>query len=173
VEVGFSPMQAAWALALVAAVAVPGQIILGALSDRFGREIVWSLSCAGFAICYAALLALAGSRSQGLLCLMVISQGMLGYAMTAVMGPIVAEIFDGPHFGAIFGLASVALIIGGAAGPFAAGIIHDITGTYGAAFAGSILLCIISALAIWQAAPRKVRLVGGRMPRALQALITK
>jgi MFS family permease len=162
VEIGFSPMEAAWALGLVAAVAVPGQIMLGALSDRVGREIVWTVACAGFAICYAALLALAGTRSQGLLYLMILSQGVLGYALTAIMGPIAAEIFEGPHFGAIFGIMSLALIGGGAAGPLAAGVLHDATGSYYSAFAISILLCIISAAAIWMAAPRKVRLVAGK-----------
>jgi MFS family permease len=161
VEIGFDPMQAAWALGLVAVVAIPGQIILGALSDRIGREFVWTVVCAGFAICYAALLALATCPSQVLLYLMVVSQGSFGYAMTAVMGPIVAEIFEGPHYGSIFGLVTVALVIGGAAGPLAAGLIHDATGSYRDAFVISILLCAVSAVAIWNAAPRKVRLVPG------------
>jgi MFS family permease len=165
VEIGFSPMQAAWALGLVAGVAVPGQIVLGAISDRIGREIVWSIACAGFAICYAALLALASARSQSLLYLMILSQGMLGYALTAIMGPIAAEIFEGPHFGAIFGIISLPLIGGGAAGPLLAGVLHDVTGSYNSSFVVSILLCIVSAAAIWLAAPRKVRLVAGRAAR--------
>jgi len=47
----------------------------------------------------------------------VIGQGFLGYALTSVMGPIVAEIFEGPHYGSIFGTITVALIGGGAMGP--------------------------------------------------------
>ena len=39
------------------------------------------------------------------------------------MGPIVAEIFEGPHYGSIFGTITVALIGGDAAGPWVAGII--------------------------------------------------
>jgi MFS family permease len=162
-EIGFSPMQAAWALGLVAGVAVPGQVALGALSDRIGREAVWTITCAGFGICYAALLGLAAGRSESLLYVMVLSQGLLGYGMTAVMGPIVAEVFEGPNFGAIFGIVSVALIAGGAAGPFVTGVIHDATGSYRPAFAISVLLCAVSATAIWRAAPRQVRLVAGRL----------
>ena len=52
----------------------------------------------GFAICYVALIALEGNPSHTLLYVMVLSQGVLGYALTAVMGPIVTEIFEGPHF---------------------------------------------------------------------------
>jgi MFS family permease len=165
-EVGFTPVVAAWALGFVSVVGVPGQIILGALSDRIGREWVWAAGCAGFAICYAALIGLERNPSGALLWLMVISQGFLGYALTSIMGPIVAEIFEGPHYGAIFGTITVALIAGGAAGPFFAGLIHDVTGSYRLAFALAIACCATSAAAIWIAAPRQVRLVPGRARRA-------
>jgi MFS family permease len=163
IEVGFTPLVAAWALGVVSVVGIPGQIGLGALSDRIGREWVWTAGCAGFAICYAALIALEHSPSNTLLYVMVVSQGFLGYALTSVMGPIVAEIFDGPHYGSIFGTITVALIGGGAAGPWMAGVIHDATGSYRPAFILAIACCIISALAIWIAAPRKVRLVPARV----------
>ena len=165
IEVGFTPLVAAWSLGIVSVVAIPGQIGLGALSDRVGREWVWTAACCGFAVCYAALIALERGPSYPLLYLMVISQGFLGYALTSVMGPIVAEIFEGPQYGSIFGTVTVALIGGGAAGPWAAGIIHDATGSYRLAFLLAIACCVISAVAIWIAAPRKVRLVPGRVSR--------
>jgi MFS family permease len=163
IEVGFTPLVAAWSLGIVSVVAIPGQIGLGALSDRVGREWVWSMACCGFAICYAALIALERAPSYPLLYLMVVSQGFLGYAATSVMGPIVVEIFEGPHYGSIFGTVAVALIGGGAAGPWVAGIVHDATGSYRLAFLLAIACCVISAAAIWIAAPCKVRLVPGRM----------
>lgn len=162
IEVGFSPLVAAWALGIVSVVAIPGQIALGALSDRVGREWIWTAACGGFAVSYAALIALEHDPSDVLLYLMVIAQGFLGYAVTSVMGPIVAEIFEGPHYGAIFGVTTVALTGGGAVGPWVAGVIHDATASYRLAFLLTIALCIISAAAIWMAAPRKVRHVAGR-----------
>lgn len=165
VEVGFTPLVAAWGLGIVSVVAIPGQIGLGALSDRIGREWVWTVGCAGFAICYAALVALEQGPSTWLLWVMLISQGTLGYALTSVMGPIVAEIFEGPHFGSIFGTMTIALIGGGAAGPWLTGVIHDVTGSYRLAFLLAIICCVVSAVAIWIAGPRKVRLVPGRIGR--------
>src|SRR5919198_3027609 len=50
VEIGFSPTEAARALGMVSLVAIPGQIALGHLSDRIGREWVWTLGCLGFAV---------------------------------------------------------------------------------------------------------------------------
>jgi MFS family permease len=162
IEIGFSPLVAAWSLGIVSAAGIPGQVSLGALSDRIGREWIWTAGCAGFAICYAALIALEHTPSNALLYLMVLSQGFLGYALTSVMGPIVAEIFEGPHYGSVFGTISIALVSGGAAGPWIAGIIHDMTGSYRLAFLLAIACCIISAAAIWLAAPRKVRVVPGQ-----------
>jgi MFS family permease len=162
-EIGFTPLVAAWSLGIVSVAGVPGQIVLGALSDRLGREWIWTAGCAGFAICYAALIALEQVQSNVLLYVMVLSQGFLGYALTSVMGPIVVEIFEGPHYGSIFGTITVALIGGGAAGPWLAGVIHDATGSYRLAFVLIIVACLISALAIWMAAPRKVRRVPGRV----------
>jgi MFS family permease len=165
-EIGFTPVVAAWALGAVAVIGIPGQIMLGALSDRVGREWVWTAGCAGFAICYAALIAMEHAPSTALLYVMVFTQGFFGYALTSVMGPIVAEIFEGPHYGAIFGTITVALIGGGAAGPWIAGAIHDATGSYRLAFLLIIGCCVASAVAIWIAAPRRIRLVPGRIPRA-------
>jgi MFS family permease len=166
IEIGFSPLEAAWALGIVSVVAIPGQIGFGALSDRMGREWVWSAGCLGFAICYVALIALEYAPSQLLLYLMVVSQGFLGYALTSVMGPIVAEIFEGPHYGSIFGTITVALIGGGAVGPWAAGVIHDTTQSYAPAFLLAIACCAVSAVAVWIAAPSKVRLVPGRITKS-------
>jgi MFS family permease len=163
VEVGFSPSVAAWMLGIVSVVAIPGQIGFGALSDRIGREWVWSVGCLGFAVCYAALIALEPGPSPVLLWLMVVSQGFLGYALTSVMAPIVAEIFEGRHYGSIFGTINIGLVGGGAAGPWAAGAIHDATGSYHSGFLLAIGCCAVSAMAIWIASPRKVRVVPGKM----------
>jgi MFS family permease len=165
VEISFSPLVAAWALGAVSVVAIPGQILLGALSDRIGREWIWTAGCLGFAVSYAALLGLEYSQSSVLLYSMVFAQGFFGYALTSVMGPIVAEIFEGPHYGSIFGTITIGLIGGGAAGPWLAGAIHDETGSYRWAFLLIIGFCLVSVVAIWIAAPRKIRPVPGRIPR--------
>jgi len=162
-EIGFPPADAAWALGLVSLVAVPGQIALGHLSDRIGREWVWGIANAGFVLCCLALILLRTHPTMALLWLMVIAQGTLGYALTSVMGPIPAEIFAGRHAGGIFGTLMLSGILGGAAGPWVAGLLHDLYGSYAPAFWISLGLNVISAIAIWRAAPRNVRAVAGRI----------
>jgi MFS family permease len=103
--------------------------------------------------------------STALLYVMVFTQGFFGYALTSVMGPIVAEIFEGPHYGTIFGTITVALIGGGAVGPWFAGAMHDATGSYRLAFLLIIGCCVVSVAATWLAAPRRVRVVPGQISR--------
>jgi MFS family permease len=162
-EIGFSAADAAWALGLVSLVAVPGQIALGHLSDRVGREWVWAIANAGFVLCCLALILLADHPTMALFWVMIVAQGTLGYGLTSVMGPIPAEIFAGRHAGGIFGMVMVFGILGGAAGPWVAGLLHDLAGSYTPVFWISIGLNVVSAAAIWRAAPRKVRAVAGRI----------
>ena len=165
VEIGFSPTRAAWALGLVSLAGIPGQIVLGHVSDRIGREWVWAAGSIGFAVCYAALILLRDFQTLPLLYIMIVAQGALGYGLTSVLGAIVAEIFQGKHFGSIFGTVMLAALAGGAAGPWIAGILYDATGSYVPVFWICIALSGVSVLAIWRAAPRKVRAVAGQMHR--------
>ena len=124
---------------------------------------MWAIACFGFAICFAALVALKFWPSLWLVYLMVFTQGALGYGLTSVMGPVVLEIFQGKHYGSIFGTIMLAALAGGAAGPWATGLLHDFTGSYTIAFAAGIAVSLLSAVAIWQASPGKVRAVAGKM----------
>jgi cyanate permease len=54
-------------------------------------------------------------------------------------------------------------IAGGGVGPWLAGVLHDHTGTYVLAFQIAIACSLVSVVAIWLAAPRKVRAVAGRV----------
>jgi MFS family permease len=163
VEIGFSGAYAGWALGFVSFVGIPGQIALGHISDRVGREWVWTVGCLGFVLCYAALLLMRTDADPALLWFMVLAQGVLGYGVTSVFGAIPAEIYQGKHYGAIFGTISIAAMSGGALGPWISGALYDATASYTIAFCIAIVTSLVSALAIWLAAPRKVRAVAGRI----------
>jgi MFS family permease len=164
-DIGFSPNVAVWALGAVSLLGIPGQIALGHLSDRIGREWIWAVSCAGFAICFAALVALKYFPVLPLVYLMVLAQGALGYGVTSIMGAVVLEIFQGKSYGSIFGTIMIAALAGGAAGPWVTGVLHDFYGDYTLAFAIGIAVSALSAIAIWQASPGKIRAVAGQLHR--------
>ncbi len=171
-EIGFSANRSAWALGLVSLIGVVGQISLGHVSDRIGREWIWGISMLGFVICFLALIVLQHDQSMFWLYLMVAAQGGLGYGLTSVMGAMVAEIFQGRHFGGIFGTVMLSAMAGGAAGPWVTGVLHDALGNYALAFWLGAGVSVVSALAIWQASPRKVRAVAGRV-RAVPQVSTR
>jgi hypothetical protein len=50
-------------------------------------------------------------------------------------------------------------------------MVHDRTGSYGGAFILSIALCLVSIVAVWRAAPGKVRMVAGRARALAEAKI--
>jgi MFS family permease len=170
VETGFSPALAAQALGWVGLSGVVGQIAIGHLSDRLGREWAWTLSVLGFVTCYLLLLALAELPSSLLVWLMVASQGLLGYGLASVYGAIPAEVFQGKHFGTIFGTLSTASILGAGAGPWLTGLIHDHTHSYAPAFILTIAVSLLSIVCIWQASPSKVRLVAGQAARRTRSI---
>ena len=96
------------------------------------------MSCVGFAICFAALIALKFAPVLPLLYLMIATQGALGYGLTSVMGAVVLEIFQGKHYGTIFGTLMLAAIAGGAAGPWAHRALYDLSGSYTLAFGSAL-----------------------------------
>lgn len=164
-EIGFDARFAAFALGLVSFVGIPGQILLGYLSDRWGREAIWGIANLGFALCYLALIALQARPSPVLLYVMVLTQGFLGYGLTSVMGAVVLEIFQGKSYGTIFGTIMLGGLVGGAAGPWLTGVLYDLLGSYTLAFWIGVGMSLFSAFAIFMAAPRKVRAVAGRTPQ--------
>ena len=73
---------------------------------------------------------------------MVAAQGLLGYGLATVYGAIPAELFQGKHFGSIFGTLSSASILGAASGPWLTGALYDRFGSYAPAFWLAIALSL-------------------------------
>lgn len=169
VDSGFAVEQAAFALGFAGLSGVVGQISIGHLSDRVGREWAWMISAMGFVICYLLLLVMKQYPSQLLMYLMVASQGLLGYGMSSVYGAMPAELFQGKRYGSIFGMFGVAAGIGSSCGPWVTGLIYDRTGSYTQAFWLALALSLVSIVCVWLAAPRKVRLVAGQAARRARA----
>jgi MFS family permease len=167
-EIGFSPEIAAYALGMVGLTGSAGQIALGHLSDRIGREWVWSISALGYVLCYALLLVMQLHPTPFLLYAMVTMQGFLGYGCASVSSAIQLELFQGKQYGAIAGMLSVAASLGAGIGPWVTGVLYDRTGNYALAFWLAMGLSLFSIVGIWIVAPRKVRVVAGQVAR-LQA----
>jgi MFS family permease len=153
---GFDPGTIAWAFGLSGIFTAVGNLIGGALSDRWGREWVFSLG-SGIGVlgiwCFSAL-----TGPHDLSLLLIYAVAGLGFGMRiSLLTAIPADLFAGRHFGAILGFSNGGGGLGGFIGPFLAGYLFDRTGDYQAAFAISALAIIGSAVAVWIAGPRNAQ----------------
>ena len=68
---------------------------------------------------------------------------------------IAADIFHGRHFGSIIGFLAFSIGMGAGIGPWLAGYLHDISGSYASSCWIGIVLCVLSLVCIWIVAPSK------------------
>ena len=163
IDMGISAETAALALGLVGLTGIVGQISVGHLSDRIGREWAYTLALLGFLATYACLYLLQQWPELWLVYLMVGLQGFIGYGTSTVFAAIPADLFAGKRYGIIFGIPATAASIGAAVGPWLTGLSYDIQGSYDRAFCLAMVVCLISIAAMWLAGPGRVRRVPGRI----------
>ena len=166
VDAGIDRALAAFAAGLVGLTSIPTKLVGGLASDRLGREQTWTVFM-GMLFAGLGLLVLTGrSPRPELAYLFPIFIG-IGYSGTSITAPaMVADIFKGPNFGAIFGAIAASTGLGAATGAWSAGAIYDLTGGYDAAFAVATACCGLSVACGWLAAPRRVRRAPGTPPAA-------
>ncbi|MFC1932242.1 MFS transporter [Chloroflexota bacterium] len=162
VDVGYSKMLAASIFALVGVLAVMSALG-GVISDRIGRELSYTLGIIGMCVAVFALISVRDTSSPWMLYLFAVLFG----ACQGVDRPIImaakADVFRGQHLGMIMGFNNLGYGVGAAIGSWLAGYIFDVSGSYTLAFVIVVLCLIVSAILIWAAAPRKVRVVGGKV----------
>ncbi len=90
---------------------------------------------------------------QDLVLLLLYTLSLFGFGMRiAQLSTIPADVFAGPHLGAILGVVQAGGGLGGAIGPFLGGWLFDVTGSYGLAFMAACVAVAGSAVAAWFAA---------------------
>jgi MFS family permease len=126
-DLGYSPMTAAWAVSSLGAGAVGGRLVMGSLSDHFGR--LGTLRVA-VALQLSACLCFLMAHSLGALLGAAVLYGF-GYAsVSTLFPPLITDFFGRAHAGAIVGaLFAIAGSMGGI-GPWLAGALYDATGSY-------------------------------------------
>jgi MFS family permease len=159
VDAGYDKMLAASLVGVAGLLSMPSKIVWGIVCDRVGREMGYTLGAATMLLAIVVLV-LVGTVPSVWLVLLFALLFASGYSVYAPVAPsAAADIFAGRSFGAIFGTMNVGMGLGGAAGAWLAGFVFDATGSYLIAFALAAICTLASVVAIWLAAPRKVRRV--------------
>jgi MFS family permease len=130
-DVGIAPVQAAAIVGIVGAVTIPSRIIIGAASDRIGRRAA-GVSCA--LIMAIAMLWLIGATELWMFLLFAVVYG-IGYGgLDPPITALIGDVFGLRRVGVIMGSLIVGWGLGAALGPFLAGLIYDMSGSYTIAF---------------------------------------
>ena len=164
---GFRPMTASSAIGFLGMTAIGGGLLLGLISDRWGRTPVLASVYVLRLIAFAMLFFV----RDPLLLLVVAAIGGVGMSGSLAMtSALTGDIFGRYSVGSIFGLIFLSHQTGAALGSWLGGTLFDLTGGYGAAFsvAGALLL-IAAGLSITineaaRPAGRAMTLPGRREP---------
>ncbi len=135
IEQGFDPLFAASAFGMAGALSAVGIVVIGWMSDRFGRLGTVTLSYISSIIGTSSLIAVAVMPSLIFVYGFVIFFGLMQGARGPIIVALISILFRGGAVGSIFGTLSLALGIGAGAGSLLSGYLHEITGAYHASFA--------------------------------------
>jgi MFS family permease len=141
---GYTPMFASWALAVLGGSSIGFTVMLGALSDRFGRRPVLAAIYAGRVLIFAGFFLI---RDNPAAILAVAVLGGITMAGTGSMtSALTADIYGRFSVSSVFGLIFLVHQTGSALGSWLAGAMFESTGGYGAAYALACLFLVGAAI---------------------------
>jgi MFS family permease len=139
---GYTPMFASWALGVLGGSSIVFTVMLGALSDRFGRRPVLSAIYGGRILIFAGLFLI---RDNPVAILAVAVLGGITMAGTGSMtSALTADIYGRFSVSSVFGWIFLVHQTGSALGSWLAGALFEGTGSYGAAY---VMACLFLAAA--------------------------
>jgi MFS family permease len=141
---GYTPMFASWALAVLGGSSIGFTVMLGALSDHFGRRPVLASIYAGRVFIFAGFFLI---RDNPIAILSVAVLGGITMAGTGSMtSALTADIYGRFSVSSVFGLIFLVHQTGSALGSWLAGAMFETTGGYGAAYALACLFLVGAAI---------------------------
>jgi MFS family permease len=149
-DIGISAIKAAGILSTIGGVSMVGRLLTGIAIDRVGSKRAMMGSLLILIISFFWLLA---AKELWMLYLFAVVYGLAHGGIFTVISPIVAEHFGISSHGVIFGMVVFSGTIGGAIGPFLAGHIFDLTGSYQLVFLILAALGTLSLALTWLLRP--------------------
>jgi MFS family permease len=154
VDHGFPPLFVAGIFGLTGFVSIAGRVLFGFAADRIGRALSATISYACTAVGTLALLSIEPWPHAAGLYVYAVLFGLGFGARGPIITAIAAARFPGRRFGAIYGFMSIGNGLGGALGPWFAGAVFDVTGSYRIPFLVATLFCVAGSVCFWLAEPR-------------------
>src|SRR5215475_3890500 len=139
---GFHSMTASTAMGLTGLSSIAAGMIIGILSDRWGRKPMLAFV---YVLRVVAFILIFFTRDPAVLMLVVILAGLSPTGSFAMASALTADIFGRLSVGSIFGLIFLVHQIGSALGSWLSGYLFDVSGGYGIAFAVACGLLLVGA----------------------------
>jgi MFS family permease len=155
-DAGHTAALAAFIFSLAGLCSIGGRLG-GFLSDRWGREAVFTVLASFFILSALSLFVMIQNREVWPLYLYALAYGVGAGLSSPAFGAGAADLFIGRSFGAILGFINIGYGIGQGLGAWASGAIFDKTGSYSPAMLGTIPLFAAMCLLFWLTGPRKIR----------------
>ena len=157
VDKGIDPMTAAFVFAMAGMSTSLSRIFWGWISDHIGREKAYTAGMGCMFLGVFSLLSMDASGKKVFLYTFALFFGMGWGATAPLFMATAADLFKGRIFGLIYGIVEGTMNFGGAIGSWIAGFIFDQTKSYRMAFVLVIIVCFLSCIFMWIAAPRKAK----------------
>lgn len=156
VDAGLARDLAANVLGIAGFLASVLTIAIGWISDHFGRERTYTVGALCLAAAAGVLIVVAGLGASPLLVILFVATFAPGFASRQGLHPaIMGDLVRGPSFGVLVGILSGILAVGTGLGPWVAGVLFDLTGSYRLPLSLAIASSLVGLLCIWIAAPRR------------------
>jgi MFS family permease len=158
---GYTPMFASWAFGVLGGSAIGCTVMLGTLSDRFGRRPVLAAIYAGRVLIFSGFFLI--RDNPGAIILVAVLGGITMAGTGSMTSALTADIWGRFSVSPVLGVIFLVHQTGAAIGSSLAGALFEATGGYGAAFAVACVFLMCAAVValridtgarrIWRMAP--------------------
>jgi len=146
---GYGEMQAASAIGAAGLFGIVARPAFGILSDKIGRELVFSI---GMGMTFAAILVVllfTGGANLWALIIFVALIGLSDGVSGLLIGAKAADIYPSNILGSVMGVVQAGRNLGTAIGGVLTGLLFDINGDYEIAYWIAAILALLSIGAVW------------------------
>ena len=148
---GYGEMQSASAIGVAGLFGVGARPCFGILSDKFGREIVYTVGMLMTVLSLVVIILFAKNATLWPLLLFVGLTGLSDGVSGLLIGVKASDIYPAHVLGSVMGVIEVGRGIGIATGGVLTGLLFDIYGDYTSAYWVAVFLILLSIVAIWAA----------------------
>ena len=146
---GYGEMQSAAAIGVAGLLGIGARPASGILSDKIGREIVFSIGMGMTVAAILVVLLFTGGANLWALIIFVALTGLSDGLSGLLIGAKAADIYPSNVLGSVMGVVHAGRNLGTAVGGILTGLLFDINGNYELAYWIAAILALLSIGAVW------------------------